>query len=55
VALGAVAVLLEVSDVKPVSRFNCWREGVWAEQFGGRERVWNDETGKCDYGFREYR
>jgi hypothetical protein len=49
-------VVLEVAtDAKPMSHLSCWVRATKAEQFGGRERVWNQETGECDYGFREYR
>jgi hypothetical protein len=50
IAVAAVAllgVLQGVTNAKPVSRFTCWLQETEHHQFGGRERVWDDNRHEC--------
>jgi hypothetical protein len=58
IAVAAVAllgVLQGVGNAKPVSRFTCWFQETEHHQFGGRERVWDDNRHECRNGSHYYR
>ena len=54
-AVALLAVLQGVTNAKPVSRVSCWLQETEHHQFGGRERVWDDNRHECRNGSHYYR